>query len=66
LFVEILQQMPADANWQGELVNEFIFEPADPALPVQQALPGGLDIRGERRRHRHTRDNDIGKSIPGR
>jgi len=66
LFVEILQQMPADANWQGELVNEFIFEPADPALPVQQLLPGRFNIRSERRRHRHTGDNDIGETVSGR
>jgi hypothetical protein len=58
--VKILEQMPADANRQVEQLDEFILQPADPSLPVQQLLPGVVNTCGERSRHRDTGDNHIG------
>src|ERR1700733_12288959 len=60
LIVKILEQMPADPNRQVELLDELILQPVDPSLPVQQLLPGVVNTRAERSRHRHTGDNHIG------
>jgi hypothetical protein len=43
--VKILEQMPADPNRQVELLDEFILQPVDPSLPVQQLLPGVVNTR---------------------
>lgn len=61
--LEVLEKVPADPHRQVVLLDERILEPADAALPVEQLLPGGFGIDGQRRRRRHAGDDDIGKSV---
>lgn len=63
--VEFLKQMSADANWQVELLDEWVIERTDPALAVQQQLPRSLRVGRERGRHGDAGDDYVGKGFPG-
>ncbi len=62
--VEFLKQMSADANWQVELLDEWVIERTDPALAVQQQLPRSLRVGRERGRHGDAGDDYVGKAFP--
>src|ERR1700761_52066 len=64
--VEILEQVPTDANRQVELLNEGIVKLANPARSVQQLLPGAVGVGSQRCRHRDAGDDHIGQTISGR
>jgi hypothetical protein len=66
LTVEILEQVPTDANREVELLDEGIVELADPALSVQQLLPGVVSVGSQRSRHRDAGDNHIRETVSGR
>ena len=65
LALEILQQMPTDANRQVVLLDERILERADPGLPVEELLPGVLGVGRERGRHGDASDDHVGKTVTG-
>ena len=64
LTVEILEQMPTDANRQVVLLDERVIEKADTALTVQQLLPGVFRIGCQGSRHRNAGDDHVGEAIP--
>ena len=64
LAVEFLEQMPTDADWQVELLDERVLERTDAALPVQQQLPRGLRVGCQGGRHGDAGDNDVGETVP--
>ena len=64
LTVEILQEMPADADGQVELLDERVLELSDPALAVQQSLPRSFRIGCQGSRHRNAGDNNVREAVP--
>ena len=65
MLVEILAEFTADTNRQVVLVDERLVQSADPALALQQLLPGVLGIGCEGIARREGCDDDVGKSVAG-
>ncbi|SLC95128.1 Uncharacterised protein [Mycobacteroides abscessus subsp. massiliense] len=63
--IDGLLEVPTDPHWQSELLDEFVLENLDTALPGDQSLPRALDVRRDRCRCGESRHNDVGEATVG-
>ncbi len=65
VLVEVFAEFTPDANRQFELVDERLIQSANPALALQQLLPGVLSVGREGSARCDGSDDDVGKSVAG-